>query len=133
MTRQYCSRDANGHEEWHDEGTGPAWMVHYPNLLHWRDKPSPEHMTQPSSIDTTIPNRDHQHGGIDAVGEISQNLKQGMRRSLNWGKLTSGEREALDMLAHKVARILSGADPHDPEHWEDLAGYPMAVIRGRSA
>jgi hypothetical protein len=130
MAKQYRSRDTNGHEEWHDEGTGPAWMVKHPSLLRWRDKPTPKPMTTP---DPTIPNRDHQHGGIEAVGDISQSLKQAMRRSLNWEKLTRGEREALDMLAHKVARILSGADPHDPQHWEDVAGYPMAVLRGRNA
>jgi hypothetical protein len=79
----------------------------------------------------TIPNRDHQHGGMEAVGQLAQQMKATMRKSLNWGCLTPGEREALDMVAHKIARILSGADPHDPEHWEDVAGYAQAVMRSR--
>lgn len=76
-----------------------------------------------------IPNRDHQHGGIDAVGNVAQNIKAAIRSGQNWHRLTNGEREALDMIAHKLARVLSGANPHDTEHWEDLAGYPQAVLR----
>jgi hypothetical protein len=79
----------------------------------------------------TIPNRDHQHGGMEAVGEISQHMKMAMRDGRNWESLTPGEQEALDMVAHKIARILSGADPHDPEHWTDLAGYAHAAMRSR--
>lgn len=78
-----------------------------------------------------IPDRDHQHGGMEAVGDISQFIKMAMRDGKNWEDLTHGEQEALDMIAHKIARILSGADPHDPEHWTDLAGYAHAAMRGR--
>jgi hypothetical protein len=81
---------------------------------------------------STVPNRDEQHGGMEAVGEISQTLKHRMRGTLNWERLSRGEREALDMIAHKIARILSGADPHDPEHWRDLAGYAIAARRADS-
>jgi hypothetical protein len=80
----------------------------------------------------TIPNRDHQHGGIEAVGMVCQEIKAAMRCGDNWHRLTAGEREALDMAAHKIARILSGADPHDQEHWIDLAGYAHAAIRSRN-
>jgi hypothetical protein len=80
----------------------------------------------------TIPNRDHQHGGMEAVGQLAQNMKGALRSGDNWHRLTPGEREALDMIAHKIARILSGADPHDHQHWEDVAGYAQAVMRGQS-
>lgn len=76
-----------------------------------------------------IPNRDGQHGGMEAVGEVSQCIKAAMRDSRNWKLLTGGQREALDMAAHKIARILSGDNPQDPEHWTDLAGYPIASMR----
>ena len=80
----------------------------------------------------TIPNRDHQHGGMEAVGSLAQSLKIPIHHGTNWHLLTPGEQEALDMIAHKIARILSGADPHDPEHWTDLAGYSHAAMRSRS-
>lgn len=81
--------------------------------------------------DAISPNRDHQHGGMEHVGEISQQLKVVLRTGRNWPCLSNGEREALDMLMHKAARVLSGADPHDPEHWQDMAGYPIAAMRAR--
>lgn len=77
------------------------------------------------------PNRDHQHGGIESVGVLTQLMKEVMRGGVNWYALTPGEREALDMIMHKISRILSGADPHDVQHWEDVAGYAQAVMRGR--
>lgn len=79
----------------------------------------------------TIPNRDEQHGGLEAVGGVSRRIKDIMQLSgRNWHRLTPGEQEALDMIAHKIGRILSGADPHDPEHWRDVAGYAVAARRG---
>lgn len=79
-----------------------------------------------------IPNRDEQHGGMEAVGALSQNLKGYIRRSNGWSRLDAGEREALDMICHKIARILSGDNPHDPEHWRDIAGYAVAARRSDS-
>ena len=83
------------------------------------------------SMTPKIPNRDEQHGGIEAVGQLAQNMKGTLRAGANWHRLTPGEREALDMIAHKIARILSGGDPHDPQHWEDVAGYAHAAMRAR--
>lgn len=88
--------------------------------------------TNPPFKMTTTPNRDEQHGGMEPVGRLSQGLKIHMRSSLNWSRLSPGHREALDMIAHKIARILSGADPHDQQHWEDVAGYAQAAMRGRT-
>lgn len=66
---------------------------------------------------------------MEAVGLLCQNIKCVMRRGDNWYRLTSGSQEALDMIAHKISRILSGADPHDQQHWEDVAGYAKAAMR----
>lgn len=77
------------------------------------------------------PNRDEQHGGLQDVGRVAQDMKHGFRCSRNWQRLKLSHKEALDMIAHKIARILSGADPHDPEHWEDVAGYALAAMRER--
>ena len=74
------------------------------------------------------PNRDQQHGGMQAVGETGQRIKDTMRSTANWKLMSYGGREALDMIAHKIGRILSGADPHDRQHWEDLAGYAHAAM-----
>tara|TARA_R110000868_G_scaffold103843_2_gene285753 strand:- start:1149 stop:1697 length:549 start_codon:yes stop_codon:yes gene_type:complete len=83
-------------------------------------------MTNPA-----VPNRDRQHGGLEAVGIASQRIKSSMRDSSNWESLAlhPAGKEALDMIAHKIARVLSGSDPHDFQHWEDIAGYATAFMR----
>ena len=83
-------------------------------------------MTNPA-----VPNRDRQHGGLEAVGIVSQQIKSSMRESVNWASLAlhPAGKEALDMIAHKIARVLSGSDPHDFQHWEDIAGYATAFMR----
>lgn len=80
---------------------------------------------------SAVPNRDRQHGGLEAVGITSQRIKSSMRESSNWESLAlhPAGREALDMIAHKIARVLSGSDPHDFQHWEDIAGYATAFMR----
>jgi hypothetical protein len=83
-------------------------------------------------MDVDIPNRDEQHGGMEAVGTLSQGFKNLMRGSKNWRDLTAGEREALEVIMHKIARVLSGRNPHDPEHWRDIAGYAVAARRADS-
>jgi hypothetical protein len=64
---------------------------------------------------------------------VSQRIKAAMRNGRNWSQLTPGEQEAMDMTAHKIGRVLSGGDPHDREHWADVAGYAHAAMRGRWA
>ena len=80
---------------------------------------------------STIPNRDKQHGGLECVGIVSQQMKASMREGVNWASLQlhPAGREALDLIVHKIARILSGSDPHDFQHWEDIAGYATAFMR----
>jgi len=80
---------------------------------------------------SAVPNRDHQHGGLDAVGITSQQIKDSMREGVNWktNSLHPAAKESLDMIAHKIARVLSGNNPHDFQHWEDIAGYATAFMR----
>jgi|SRR5688572_53085 len=43
-----------------------------------------------------------------------------------WQALAADQREALEMNAHKVARILNG-DPDYSDSWRDIAGYATLV------
>lgn len=40
--------------------------------------------------------------------------------------LDPDQREALEMIAHKIARILNG-DPNYADSWHDVAGYATLV------
>lgn len=43
-----------------------------------------------------------------------------------WISLQPDQREALEMIAHKIARILGG-DPDYIDNWDDIAGYSTLV------
>lgn len=59
---------------------------------------------------------------------MAQAIKSIMRTEEGWYSLTDTQRESLDLIATKMARILSG-DASEPDHWEDIAGYAMLPIR----
>jgi hypothetical protein len=66
--------------------------------------------------------REHTHGNFDATALIAQRFKDVARNTPNWGaKLTDVQREALEGVFTKIARILSG-DPNHKDHWSDVAG-----------
>ena len=51
-----------------------------------------------------------------------------MRRQSGWGRLNTAQEEALEMIAHKIARIING-DPDYKDNWHDIAGYATLVER----
>ena len=62
------------------------------------------------------------HGEFRDVANISQSLKEYFREQPSWESLTLIQREALDNIAQKIARIFAG-DPNFPDHWIDTQGY----------
>lgn len=62
------------------------------------------------------------HGEYLDHASITQAIKHVCYSSPNARNLLDHERETVDMIAHKLGRILSG-DPHFEDHWRDIAGY----------
>ena len=82
-----------------------------------------------SKIEATLAERGKTHGDFRENGRIMQQLKAIARTGVNWPgdidpelPLSMEQREAIDMILHKVGRILSG-NPNEPDHWRDIAGY----------
>lgn len=74
------------------------------------------------TVRETIQERHTTHGDYVKRCRISQNLKGDMAESGGWEDLNDGQREALEMIAVKISRILAG-DPDCADHWLDIAGY----------
>jgi hypothetical protein len=72
--------------------------------------------------------RQKTHGDFYLTAMIAQELKVVMRRGKNWSEMDDTEREALEMIATKIGRILSGY-PHEVDHWRDIAGYATLIER----
>jgi len=69
-----------------------------------------------------IQERAKTHGDYKSTAAWSQSLKDMFRSSGNWNTMTDGQKEALEMIAVKLARLLNG-NPQFPDHWDDIAGY----------
>jgi hypothetical protein len=78
------------------------------------------------SIDDTLTERGKRYGEFRDHGMIAQTIKQALYQTPNWDRLEADQKEALDMIAHKIARILNG-DPNYADSWHDIAGYATLV------
>lgn len=72
--------------------------------------------------------RERTHGSYSVHANCTQLLKRVLRKFGNWKRLSPTEREALEMIMHKVGRIMAG-DPHYVDHWDDIAGYASLVAK----
>ena len=82
-----------------------------------------------TAIEDILGSRGATHGEFRDHAGLTQGLKRvfyeiGMAKTLP--ELSDIEREALDMIFHKIGRIGSG-DPHVADHWVDIAGYAKLV------
>lgn len=84
------------------------------------------YINTPVGIQATLSERAKTHGDFVENGRIMQALKMEMVNSQNWLSLAPFQQEALQMIQHKIGRILSG-DPNEPDHWKDIAGYATLV------
>jgi len=62
------------------------------------------------------------HGHYSDHAKITQDLKDVMHLSFGWDCLTVTQKESLEMIVHKIGRILAG-NPNHADHWDDIAGY----------
>jgi hypothetical protein len=73
--------------------------------------------------------REKTHGDFAETARMSQALKSLMGTGYRYPELSDVQCEALDMIAVKIARIVSG-DANEPDHWRDIAGYAQLILRG---
>jgi len=79
------------------------------------------------SLENLLKERKCQHGDFEIHSRISQKLKnclfcQDEIETI----LTAAQKESLEMICHKMARIIAG-DPNHIDHWNDIAGYATLV------
>ena len=72
--------------------------------------------------DDLIAERRKTHGNFDRAAGYAQSMKFFI--STYGDHLSYAQKEALDMIATKMARILAGDASH-ADHWDDIAGYAM--------
>jgi hypothetical protein len=125
-------RKVDGRVEYYDTDT-ERWVIYLHNhvgIEHWRDatkRPKPTPTPTPTDVDSTITQRGERYGKFKDGSVIMQDLKNIMRETPNWEGLTPSQREALEMIQHKIGRILNG-DPMYDDNWRDICGYSQLVL-----
>lgn len=79
-----------------------------------------------TGIDATLDERGDRYGPFTGHANITQSLKHVMTMAVKWEALEPDQKEALDMIAHKIGRILNG-DPNYHDSWHDIVGYAKLV------
>lgn len=79
-----------------------------------------------TDIAATLAERGSRYGKFTEHARITQNIKTAMVDSPNWLELADDQMETLQMIAHKIGRILNG-DPDYADSWIDIAGYAKLV------
>ena len=79
-----------------------------------------------SNIDDTLAERGSRYGDFEGHATVTQTLKEAMQAGDNWDVLPDNMKEALEMVAHKIGRILNG-DPNYVDSWTDIIGYVRLV------
>lgn len=79
-----------------------------------------------NTIENTLVERGNRYGEFERHAAITQGIKREMQASPNWDILADSMKEALEMTAHKIGRILNG-DPTYIDSWHDIIGYVRLV------
>lgn len=79
-----------------------------------------------TDIQEILKERGSRYGVFSEHARITQDLKTTIQSGISWGLCAPDQREALEMIAHKIARIVNG-DPDYEDSWRDIAGYAALV------
>ena len=79
-----------------------------------------------NDVDKTLAERGSRYGEYDEQARISQNIKAALRDSKNWDTLPPIIKDALEMIASKISRVLNG-DPLYDDSWHDIGGFAKLV------
>ena len=81
-----------------------------------------------TDINSTLSDRGNRYGDFMGHAEVTQDLKDCAEGHLatRSKRLAPDQQEALDMIFHKIGRIING-DPDYADSWHDIAGYAQLV------
>lgn len=76
-------------------------------------------------LNETLAERGARYGDFADHAQIAQDL-QDVMRARGWDALKPMQKQALTVIADKIARILNG-DPDYSDNWHDIQGYAKLV------
>lgn len=81
-----------------------------------------------TGTEAVLQERGKRYGSFEKHAEVTQTFKAIFRAKMQekWDYLADDQKEALEMIAHKLGRIVNG-DPNYGDSWRDIAGYAQLV------
>lgn len=93
-------------------------------MEHQRRSDQNQSLLKPGDHDLNriLEERRKQHGDFRDNAAIIQSFKRIAHNSPGWCRMSDTQREGVEMIMHKLGRILAG-DPNHHDHWLDIGGY----------
>ena len=76
-------------------------------------------------VNEILVERGANYGPFSTQAQISQDIKDAIFK-LGSARLSDDKKEALEMIAMKISRIING-DPNYADNWDDIAGYATLI------
>lgn len=76
-------------------------------------------------VNATLKERGKRYGSFKDRAAVCQRIKRAMITD-NWPSLTENKKQALEMIADKISRIVCG-DSEYLDNWHDIAGYAKLI------
>jgi hypothetical protein len=77
-------------------------------------------------IEETLDRRGRNYGEFINIATTAQDLKSVLKYGVNYSLLEPDMAEALDMIAHKMSRLVNG-DCYHRDSWHDIMGYARLI------
>lgn len=77
-------------------------------------------------VQDTLAQREEEYGQFSSNSFVAQTVKMAFHNARGWKDAPNDVKEALDMIASKISRILS-ATKEKADSWHDIAGYATLI------
>jgi len=79
-----------------------------------------------NTVEQVLEERGNDYGDYASKAQFIQGVKYLMRTSPSWEAMDADMRESMEMIAHKMGRVVYG-DPTHKDNFLDIAGYAKLV------
>ena len=97
-----------------------------------KPKTHPQAQDAPQTIEQTLQDREATHGDFADVAAYAQLMKEILRNSNGYRRMSDAQREACETWLMKTARLMAG-DVDYIDHAHDIAGYATLYVRACGA
>jgi hypothetical protein len=80
-----------------------------------------------TDVNALLDEREARYGAYEGMAAIAQQLKTALHMAPKWDFLAFDQKESLEMIVHKIGRILNGS-PDYLDGWVDIAGYSQLIV-----